>query len=92
MHAGKNAFEGYVPSVPEGEKLDFGSKEFRELEEIGKSHYTIAAHCMCCTLALLGCLNTTRCSRDHDTQIDGTQHNTDMMQRLAMEGVTLSCF
>jgi len=40
MHAGKNAFEGYVPSVPEGEKLDFGSKEFRELEEIGKLHYT----------------------------------------------------
>jgi hypothetical protein len=23
--------------VPEGEKLDFGSKEFREFEEIGKS-------------------------------------------------------
>ena len=36
-HAGKNAFEGYVPSVPEGEKLDFGSKEFREFEEIGGS-------------------------------------------------------
>ena len=37
LHAGKNAFEGYVPSVPEGEKLDFGSKEFRELEDIGES-------------------------------------------------------
>ncbi|CAL5221642.1 g3868 [Coccomyxa viridis] len=33
--SGKNAFEGYVPSVPEGEKLDFGSKEFREFEDIG---------------------------------------------------------
>ena len=37
FHAGRNAFEGYVPSVPEGEKLDFGSKEFREFEDIGKS-------------------------------------------------------
>ena len=35
VYAGNNAFEGYVPSVPEGEKLDFGSREFRELEEIG---------------------------------------------------------
>ena len=26
-----------MPSVPQGEKLDFGSKEFREFEEIGKS-------------------------------------------------------
>ena len=25
-----------MPSVPEGEKLDFGSREFREFEEIGE--------------------------------------------------------
>ena len=36
VYAGENAFEGYVPSVPEGEKLDFGSREFREFEDIGK--------------------------------------------------------
>ena len=42
MHAGKNAFEGYVPSVPEGEKLDFGSKEFREFEDIGEPALHIA--------------------------------------------------
>ena len=35
-YAGENAFEGYVPSVPEGEKLDFGSRDFREFEEIGE--------------------------------------------------------
>lgn len=34
--AGKNAFEGMVPTVPEGEKLDFGSKAFREFEQLGK--------------------------------------------------------
>lgn len=34
--AGKNAFEGLVPTVPEGEKLDFGSKAFREFEQLGE--------------------------------------------------------
>ncbi|PSC70970.1 UDP-sugar pyrophosphorylase 1 [Micractinium conductrix] len=32
---GVNPFEGCVPSVPEGEKLDFGSERFRELERAG---------------------------------------------------------
>lgn len=32
---GVNPFEGCVPSVPEGEKLDWGSPEFRELERAG---------------------------------------------------------
>ncbi|KAL4857633.1 UDP-sugar pyrophosphorylase 1 [Chlorella vulgaris] len=32
---GVNPFEGCVPSVPEGEKLDFGSEHFRELERAG---------------------------------------------------------
>lgn len=32
--AGKNAFEGYTPSVPHGERLDFGSKEYLELEQV----------------------------------------------------------
>ena len=36
VYAGEKAFEGYVPSVPEGEKLDFGSREFRYFEEIGE--------------------------------------------------------
>lgn len=30
-----NPFEGCTPSVPEGEKLDFGSPHFRELERAG---------------------------------------------------------
>lgn len=30
-----NPFEGCTPSVPEGEKLDFGSQRFRELERAG---------------------------------------------------------
>ena len=25
-----------MPSVPEGEKLDFGSRDFREFEDIGE--------------------------------------------------------
>ncbi|EIE22423.1 UDP-sugar pyrophosphorylase 1 [Coccomyxa subellipsoidea C-169] len=33
--SGKNAFEGFVPSVPKGKKLDFGSEEFKEFEELG---------------------------------------------------------
>ena len=33
--AGVNPFEGCVPSVPEGERLDFGSDQFRELERAG---------------------------------------------------------
>lgn len=32
---GVNPFEGCVPSVPEGEKLDWGSPRFRELERAG---------------------------------------------------------
>jgi hypothetical protein len=35
LHAGKNAFDGYVPSVPEGEKLDYGSDCCNELETLG---------------------------------------------------------
>ena len=36
-----------MPSVPEGEKLDFGSKEFREFEDIGESpqHRKSIAYC-----------------------------------------------
>ncbi|BDA43416.1 UDP-sugar pyrophosphorylase [Coccomyxa sp. Obi] len=33
--SGKNAFEGFKPSVPDGKKLDFGSDEFKEFEELG---------------------------------------------------------
>ncbi|CAL8468610.1 g8150 [Coccomyxa elongata] len=33
--SGKNAFEGFKPSVPDGKKLDFGSAEFKEFEELG---------------------------------------------------------
>ncbi|PRW45148.1 UDP-sugar pyrophosphorylase 1 [Chlorella sorokiniana] len=32
---GVNPFEGCTPAVPEGEKLDFGSQHFRELERAG---------------------------------------------------------
>uniref|UniRef100_A0A7S3VR13 UTP-monosaccharide-1-phosphate uridylyltransferase n=1 Tax=Dunaliella tertiolecta TaxID=3047 RepID=A0A7S3VR13_DUNTE len=32
---GKNAFEGFTPSVPHGERLDFGSPEFLSLEQGG---------------------------------------------------------
>lgn len=33
--AGRNAFDGYTPSVPEGERLDFGSDRFMTLEGRG---------------------------------------------------------
>jgi hypothetical protein len=33
--AGRNAFDGYTPSVPEGERLDFGSGRFLQLEAQG---------------------------------------------------------
>ncbi|KAL6747103.1 nucleotide-diphospho-sugar transferase [Haematococcus lacustris] len=32
---GRNPFEGYTPSVPVGQRLDFASPEFLELEEAG---------------------------------------------------------
>uniref|UniRef100_A0A383VCY8 UTP-monosaccharide-1-phosphate uridylyltransferase n=1 Tax=Tetradesmus obliquus TaxID=3088 RepID=A0A383VCY8_TETOB len=32
---GRNAFDGYTPSVPEGERLDFGSGRFLQLEGQG---------------------------------------------------------
>eukprot|EP00884_Botryococcus_braunii_P012727 jgi/Botrbrau1/21455/Bobra.0216s0063.1 len=32
---GRNPFEGATPSVPHGEKLDYGSEEFQILENIG---------------------------------------------------------
>lgn len=38
---GKNAFDGYVPSVPEGEKLDYASERCNELETLGELN---AAH------------------------------------------------
>ncbi|CEL97994.1 unnamed protein product [Vitrella brassicaformis CCMP3155] len=33
--AGVNPFEGYVPEIPEGEKLDVGSAEFADFEKLG---------------------------------------------------------
>lgn len=36
MRAGKNAFDGYALSVPEGEKLDYGSDSCNELETLGE--------------------------------------------------------
>ena len=33
--AGRNPFEGYVPEVPEGEKLDYGSAACNEFEDMG---------------------------------------------------------
>lgn len=33
---GKNAFDGYQPSVPDGEKLDYGSTACNELETMGE--------------------------------------------------------
>lgn len=41
--AGLNPFEGCVPSVPEGETLDFGSARFRELERAGVAEAGAAA-------------------------------------------------
>lgn len=34
-HAGRNAFDGYTPSNPEGKRLDFGGPDFLQLEEGG---------------------------------------------------------
>lgn len=33
--AGRNAFDGFVPSNPEGVRLDFGSPQFLKLEQGG---------------------------------------------------------
>lgn len=33
--AGRNAFDGFTPSVPEGENLDFGAPRFLQLEDTG---------------------------------------------------------
>ena len=35
--AGKNPFEGYIPEVPDGERMDFGSNLFIEHERQGLS-------------------------------------------------------
>jgi hypothetical protein len=32
VRAGRSAFDGYTPSVPEEERLDFGSGRFLQLE------------------------------------------------------------
>lgn len=32
---GKNPFEGYIPEVPDGERMDFGSESFVENERQG---------------------------------------------------------
>lgn len=34
-HAGVNPFAGYTPSVPAGERLDFASERFLDLEQQG---------------------------------------------------------
>jgi hypothetical protein len=34
-HAGRNAFDGYTPSNPEGKRLDFGGPDFLQFEEGG---------------------------------------------------------
>ena len=34
--AGRNAFDGFTPSVPDGTKLDYGSQAFQEREDAGE--------------------------------------------------------
>jgi UDP-sugar pyrophosphorylase len=41
--AGKNPFDGYTPSVPTGERLTFGDKEFMKFEEAGVKNACQAA-------------------------------------------------
>ncbi|KAH9573986.1 hypothetical protein CY35_01G030700 [Sphagnum magellanicum] len=41
--AGKNPFDGYTPSVPTGERLTFGDKEFMKFEEAGVKNACRAA-------------------------------------------------
>ena len=43
IFAGRNAFEGYVPSVPSGEKLDYGSDRSNELEEKGENGHPVVS-------------------------------------------------
>ena len=38
MVAGRNPFDGFTPAVPQGTKLDYGSTQFQELEDIGQFH------------------------------------------------------
>ena len=35
--SGRNTLEGHVPSVPKGERLNFGSEEYEKFEEAGES-------------------------------------------------------
>ena len=35
LAAGRNPFEGYVPEVPEGETLDYGSAACNDFEDMG---------------------------------------------------------
>ena len=38
---GKNPFEGYIPEVPDGERMDFGSDAFVEHERTGTHRLSI---------------------------------------------------
>lgn len=42
--AGKNPFEGFTPEVPDGKRLDYGSKEFSDLENIGAPLPAVLLH------------------------------------------------
>jgi hypothetical protein len=42
VHTGINAFDGFTPSVPNGETLDLGSEHFIELENAGGVQLTAA--------------------------------------------------
>ena len=44
MLTGKNPFEGYIPEVPDGERMDYGSDSFIEHERQGLT--TKALHCV----------------------------------------------
>ena len=40
---GKNPFDGWVPSIPAGQKLEFNSKEFNEMEQLGRTQFANCA-------------------------------------------------
>ena len=51
VFAGKNPFEGYIPEVPDGERMDFGSESFVDNERQGV-HTPV---CMNSILSLRSC-------------------------------------
>ena len=89
MLAGANPFEGCTPSVPEGEKLDFGSEEFRQFERRGVQVSALpfrgamlrGRRCSLCSAML--CQSAARCLRVFPCAIHACSPGGSLPQCLA---------